>query len=91
MAKYVPSAAVNAGLPASSITDLFTAIGAGTANALVAVPGMTPEIQAAVGAALANAYAAAYAFVYYAAIAIGLVGVIGELEPVVNLILSISY
>jgi hypothetical protein len=39
---------------------------------------MTPEIEAAVAAALANAYAAAYAFVYYAAVAVGIVGVIGE-------------
>jgi hypothetical protein len=78
LAKYVPAAAEQAGLPASSITQLFTAITAGTPDALAAVPGITPEIQVAVGGALAQAYAAAYAYVYYAAIAVGLVGVIGE-------------
>ena len=78
LAKYVPSAAEQAGLPASSIKPLFTAIAAGTSDALLAVPGMTPEIAAAVGAALANAYAATYAYVYYAAIAIGIVGLIGK-------------
>ena len=76
LTKYVPSAAEQAGLPASSITELFTAITAGTPQALAAVPGMTPKIEAAVGAALGNAYAAAYAYVYYAAIAVGLVGFI---------------
>jgi hypothetical protein len=80
LARHVPAAAEKAGLPASSITDLFAAITAGTADALAAVPGMTPKIEAAVAAALANGYAAAYAYVYYAAIAVGLVGVIGELR-----------
>ena len=37
---------------------------------------ITPEIEGAVAAAVANGYAAAYAFVYYAAIAVGLVGLI---------------
>jgi hypothetical protein len=75
--QYIPPAAVKAGLPASSITDLFAAITAGTPDALAAVPGMTPAIGASVSAALANAYAAAYAYVYYAAVAVGIVGVIG--------------
>lgn len=78
LASHVPPAAESAGLPASSIPDLFKAITAGTAAALEAVPGMTPEIAAAVGAAVPDAYAAAYAYVYYAAIAVGLVGLIGE-------------
>lgn len=78
LVKYVSPAAQNAGLPASSISDLFTALSAGTADALEAVPGMTTEIATAVGAAVPEAYAAAYAYVYYAAIAVGLVGLIGE-------------
>jgi hypothetical protein len=78
LAAYIPPAALKAGLPASSIADLFAALTAGTADALAAVPGMTPEIEAAIAAALSNAFAAAYAFVYYAAVAIGLVGVIGK-------------
>lgn len=80
IAKSVPSAAEAAGLPASSIPDLFEAITAGTAAALNAVPEMTPQIEAAVSVALAKGYAAAYSYVYYAALAVGLVGVIGKVE-----------
>lgn len=77
--KYVVPAALNAGLPKSSLTDLFDALALGTPAALAKVPGITPSIEAAVGAAVANGYAAAYAYVYYAAIAVGLVGLIGTL------------
>jgi hypothetical protein len=79
LANHVPPAALNAGLPKSSLTDLFNAIALGTPAALAKVPGITPSIEAAVGAAIANAYAAAYAYVYYAAVAVGLVGLIGTL------------
>ncbi|OQV06491.1 hypothetical protein CLAIMM_11048 [Cladophialophora immunda] len=72
--EYVVPAALNAGLPKSSLTDLFTALGVGTTAALEAVPGMTNEILAAVGSATATAYAAAYSYVYYAAVAIGVIG-----------------
>ncbi len=76
IAAYVPAAALKAGLPQSSLKDLFTAIAAGTPKALAAVPGITPEIELAVAESLSNAYAAAYAYVYYAAIAVGGVGLI---------------
>lgn len=76
--EFVIPAALNAGLPEASLTDLFTALGAGTVAALEGVPGMNPEILAAVGAATANAYAAAYSYVYYAAVAVGIVGLIGK-------------
>ncbi|KAL2421666.1 Trichothecene efflux pump TRI12 [Exophiala dermatitidis] len=72
--EYVVPAALNAGLPKSSLTDLFTALDVGTTAALEAVPGMTNEILAAVGSATATAYAAAYSYVYYAAVAIGVLG-----------------
>lgn len=85
LTKYVPPAALNAGLPKTSLTDLFTAIGAGTPSALAQVPGINPTIEAAVATALANAYAAAYAYVYYAALAVGLVGLIGTLPPTLKL------
>lgn len=78
LASHVPPAVLQAGLPASSITDLFAAIKVGTPDALTAVPGMTPQILAVVGSSLADGYAAAYAYVYYAAIAVGGVGLIGE-------------
>lgn len=76
IATRVPDAAVAAGLPSSSLGSLFEAIAAGTPKALAAVPGINPDIQQAVANSLANAHAAAYAFVYYAAVAIGMVGVI---------------
>ena len=76
--QHVVPAALGAGLPEKSLTALFTALGAGTPDALEAVPGINNAILAAVGAATADAYAAAYAYVYYAGVAVGLVGLIGE-------------
>ena len=77
LAQYVPPAALNAGLPQSSLPGLFKAIAAGTSNAFESVPGMTPAIEAAVGTATTGAYAKAYTYVYYAAVAVGVVGLIG--------------
>lgn len=68
---------MNAGLPKASLPALFKAIAAGTADALAAVPGINATIEGAVALATADGYAAAYAYVYYAAIAVGLVGLIG--------------
>lgn len=82
--QYVVPAVVDAGLPESSLTSLFTAITAGTTAALEAVPGTNSTILVAVGNSTADAYAASYAYVYYAGIAVGLVGLIGksrELRP----------
>jgi hypothetical protein len=76
LAAIVPPAVIKAGLPASSIPDLLEAITAGTSAALAKVPGINPHIEAALAPALSTAYAAAYAYVYYAAVAIGLVGLI---------------
>lgn len=74
--KYVPQAAMQAGLPDSSIADLLDAISAGTAEAMSNVPSITPAIEMAVTAALTDAYTAAYAYVYYAAAAVGAFGLI---------------
>jgi hypothetical protein len=73
---YVPPAAIDAGLPESSLPELFEAIGAGTPTALAQVSGMTPQINGAVETSLSNAYAAAYAYVYYAAVAVACVGLV---------------
>ncbi|RFU28413.1 hypothetical protein B7463_g7912, partial [Scytalidium lignicola] len=76
IANRVPDAAIAAGLPSSSLTSLFAAIKVGTPAALAAVPGINPTIQQAVASSLADAYAASYAYVYYAAVAVGGVGLI---------------
>jgi len=79
MAKYIPQAALAAGLPQSSITDLFAAITAGTPAAMAKVPGITPAIESAVASATIVAETAAYRYVYYAAIAVALVGFLASL------------
>ena len=63
---YVTPAAIDAGLPPSSLTDLFTAL---TAGDLSTVPGITPAIETAVGAADALAAAEAFKYVWYAVVA----------------------
>ncbi|OQU97191.1 hypothetical protein CLAIMM_03165 [Cladophialophora immunda] len=74
--KYVIPAALQAGLPQSSLTALAGAVTSGNSTLLTHVPGMDTAIEAAVGSGLATAYAAAYAYVYYAAVAVGGVGLI---------------
>ena len=68
---YVTSAATEAGLPASSLLALFQAIQSQSPTALAQVPGMTPDILVQVSTALRNAYSDSYAYVYYAALAVG--------------------
>lgn len=76
IASHVPKAVIAAGLPESSLADLFAAVAAGTPAALAAVPGFNAEIGVALTDSLTSAYAAAYAYVYYAAVAVGGVGII---------------
>ena len=71
--EYVAPAAINAGLPQSSLTDLFTAL---TAGNLTTVPGITTQIELAVGAANAEAAADSFQFVWYAVVAFAIVAVI---------------
>jgi len=77
--EYVVPAALEAGLPASSITPLLSALKVGTAAALESVASINTAIIAAVASAAAYAEAAAYAYVYYAALAVSLVAVIAAL------------
>lgn len=65
MPKYVVPAAEQAGLPASEIPALFTAI---TAGNLTTVPGMTPAIEAAVGAQVVHSYISSFKIVFLATI-----------------------
>ncbi len=64
-AKYVPAAATEAGLPASSITALFAALATGD---FTSVPGINNKIIAAVGAASQRAYASSFKIVFLATI-----------------------
>ncbi|KAJ0121963.1 trichothecene efflux pump [Diaporthe amygdali] len=63
--KYVVPAATDAGLPESSMGSLFAAI---TAGDLSEVPGIKPEIIAAVGSALKTAYTNSFRIVFYTTI-----------------------
>ncbi|KAK0337065.1 hypothetical protein LTR91_007168 [Friedmanniomyces endolithicus] len=71
--EYVTPAALNAGLPETSLKQLFAAL---TTGAFAKVPGITPEIIAAVGAANASAGAKSFQYVWYAVVAFCCVAVV---------------
>lgn len=73
-AKYVPAAAIGAGLPESSLTALFGGLATGDFSA---VPGITDKIIAAVGAASQHAYSGAFRVVFLATIPFTVLLVIG--------------
>ncbi|CAO2654543.1 Nn.00g112760.m01.CDS01 [Neocucurbitaria sp. VM-36] len=86
-AKVVP-AATGAGLPADSLTALFAGI---TAGDFSTVPGITPEIIAAVGGAVQQAYIDAFKMVFYATIPFGvLLIVFSYLSPNFEIYLSMN-
>ncbi|KAK7191532.1 hypothetical protein DPSP01_011049 [Paraphaeosphaeria sporulosa] len=77
--EFVAPAATNAGLPASSLPQLFAGI---TAGNFTAVPGITPEIIAVTGAATQKAYIESFRIVFYATIPFGvLLIVFSALSP----------
>lgn len=67
IASIVPQAAIEAGLPQSSLMDLFEALKVGSEAAFAKVPGITAQIEAAVIQAQRVAYSEAFRFVYYSA------------------------
>ncbi|KAK0854847.1 hypothetical protein LTR91_017753 [Friedmanniomyces endolithicus] len=71
--EYVTPAALGAGLPETSLKQLFAALSTG---AFAKVPGITPEISAAVGAANASAGAKSFQHVWYAVVAFCCVAVV---------------
>jgi hypothetical protein len=71
--RLVSPAATSAGLPEASLPDLFAGL---TAGNLSTVPGITPQIELAVGEANAMAAADAFRYVWYAVIAFACVAVI---------------
>ncbi|EHK97415.1 putative Uncharacterized MFS-type transporter yusP [Glarea lozoyensis 74030] len=66
--RYVVPAATGAGLPAASMTDLFAGI---TAGSFANVPGITPEIEIAVGHAVKHAYSLAFRTVFLCTLPFG--------------------
>lgn len=66
--KNVIPAATGAGLPASSLPDLFKGI---TLGNFTAVPGITPAVIAATGAAVQDAYVTTFHYIFYATIPFG--------------------
>ncbi|KAF2006923.1 fungal trichothecene efflux pump [Amniculicola lignicola CBS 123094] len=71
--EYVVPAVTELGLPASSIPALFAGL---TAGNLTAVPGITPEIMVAAGAATSKAYLESFRIVFYATIPFGVLLII---------------
>lgn len=80
IAAFVPSAAIAAGLPKSSLNDLVAAAALGTESAIAGVPGMTPTVQSQVMDALVDARVKSYSYVYYAMIAVNLAGVLAAFD-----------
>jgi hypothetical protein len=66
--RYVVPAATEAGLPASSLTDLFAGI---TAGSFAKVPGITPTIEEAVGHAVKHAYSMSFRTVFLCTLPFG--------------------
>ncbi|KFY91675.1 hypothetical protein V500_04545 [Pseudogymnoascus sp. VKM F-4518 (FW-2643)] len=85
---HIVPAALNAGLPASSLADLFAALLSASETALAAVPGINSEIISAVGRAQLGGYAAAYRYIYYATIPFGVLATASAiaLRPVAHLL-----
>lgn len=82
-AKYIPQkvipAATAAGLPESSLTSLLSSI---TLGDFSRVPGISPEIIAATGAAVQDAYAVSFRTVYLCTLPFGALLIIaGILSP----------
>jgi hypothetical protein len=73
MNTYVVPALTGAGLPASSITQVLGAASSASQAVLEKIPGMTAAILKVTNESVATAYGHAYAYVYYTAVALGVV------------------
>lgn len=71
----VPERVLSAGLPASQLEILMTAAAAANHTALVEIKGMTPELLRVTNIAVSDAYSKSYTYVYYFAVAIGVVAI----------------
>lgn len=72
----VPAAVINAGLPSSSVVDYMKAIATGgSASALAAIEGISPDILAAGAKAYELAYSDSYRTIFLTSIAFGVSGI----------------
>ncbi|RYN41330.1 hypothetical protein AA0113_g6764 [Alternaria arborescens] len=79
LASIVPQRVLADGLPASSLSALVTAAATANQTALLEIDGMTPELLHTTNIAVSDAYSKSYAFVYYFAVAIGVLAIIASL------------
>ena len=75
----VVPAVEGAGLPAPSVPALLTAASTGTQTALLAVNGMNSSILDVANATISEAYSESYAYVFYTAMALGIVCLIASI------------
>ncbi|KAJ5916116.1 hypothetical protein N7504_000131 [Penicillium tannophilum] len=73
MDTYVVPALTDAGLPESSIAQVLSVAASASQAALEKIPGMTADILKVTNESVATAYGHAYAYVYYTAVALGVV------------------
>jgi len=73
---YIPPAAIAAGLPASSVPAVMTAASVFSATAYNSVPGINPDIIAAVQFAKESAYCSVFKYLWLTGMAIGLAGML---------------
>ena len=72
----ITAAVTKAGLPESSLPDLFTAIGNGTSSAFDSVPGINATILAAVDEGTKMGYQNTFQIVYLSSLAFGIVAIV---------------
>jgi hypothetical protein len=75
MLRLVPPAAISAGLPSSSVSDLLAALPLGP-TALEKVPGITNEIIAAAGAAFQQSYVVGLRTTALSSLSFGVIAII---------------
>lgn len=75
-ASEVVPALLDAGLPASSVEQLLTALSSGSTAAIDAVPGITSKILAIAGTTIKAAYSDSFKIVFLATIPFGVVATI---------------
>ncbi|KAF7593965.1 hypothetical protein BBP40_010472 [Aspergillus hancockii] len=76
--EHLVPAVLDGGLPESSIRDLLAAVATSSQQAIAAVPGMTDALIKTTNQGVADSYAASYAYVYYFAVALGVVSIIAS-------------